>query len=56
MGGCWEAQEWGIDVNIWLIPIIVQQKLTQCCETIILQLKKTKNKKKKNKHKLGRAK
>ena len=38
-----------IYVNIWMIHVVVQQKLTQCCQAIILQFKnKNCEKKKKN--------
>ena len=44
-----EAQEGGdvgIYVCIWLIHFFVQQKLTQYCEAIILQLRSIKKRKK----------
>ena len=37
-----EGGDMGIYVCIWLIHFVVQQKLTQHCKTIILQLKKRK--------------
>jgi len=33
----------GICVYLWLIPIVVWQKLTQHCKAIILQFRKTKH-------------
>ena len=49
-GALWWARGWdgwldgrfkqeGIYVNLWLIHVCVQQKPTQCCKEIILQLK-----------------
>ena len=40
MGWEGEAQEEGTCVYFWLILVIVQQRLTQHCHAIILQLKK----------------
>ena len=34
-----EAQEGGVDIYMELIHVVVQQKLTQHCKAIILQLK-----------------
>ena len=35
--GGWEGGDMGTRVCIWLIGFVVQQKLTQYCEVIILQ-------------------
>jgi len=49
--GEWGGREaWGegIHVNTWVIHNVVQQKLTQHCKAIILQLKKSANRKRKS--------
>ena len=38
----WDGVGVGGDVYIWPIPVVVQQKLSQHCKAIILQLKKKK--------------
>lgn len=40
MGGGGKSQREGMCVGIWLIHFAVQQRLTQHCNAIILQLKK----------------
>ena len=40
MGGGGKSQREGMCVGVWLIHFAVQQRLTQHCKAIILQLKK----------------
>ena len=40
MGGRGRLERDGIYVYLWLICVVVQQKPTQCCKAIFLQLKK----------------
>ena len=42
VGGRLKRQE--MYVYLWLMHVVVQQKLTQHCKEIVLQLKKKKNK------------